>query len=69
MSTTKTFHSDFQRVTVMVGGTPVSINAEVDVTIKQPTKLDDASRAGWDMLKATKQLAVTVEGTPSAGGA
>lgn len=63
MATEKKFHSDFARVTVMVGGTPVSLNATVDITISKPVKLDKASHAGWDMLKATKDtnLAVTVE--------
>lgn len=58
------YHSDFARVTVMVNGLPLSMYAEVDVSIRKPTKLDAASRAAWDAIKSEQDTAITAEFIP-----
>lgn len=63
---TKTFHSDFQAITVCVGGTPISINAEVEITIKEPAKQDAQSRQGWDTIKRNGADSVTCHVVPAA---
>lgn len=61
-----TFHSDFLRATVLINGLPVSLNAEVSVSLKQPTKLDEPSRLAWKELSKSDQRYVTVELVPGA---
>lgn len=50
-----TFYEQFTRITVVMNGQPLSLNAEVAVVIKRPTKLDPVSRRAWDQL--TKESA------------
>lgn len=44
------FYEQFSRVTVVMNGQPLSLNAEVSITIKRPSKLDPVSRRAWDQL-------------------
>jgi hypothetical protein len=62
---TMTFHSNFQRVTVCVDGMPVSLNAEVEVTLKRPNKLDSTSEKAWDAITDKHKTEVTVEHCPA----
>jgi hypothetical protein len=52
MSKELTFHSPFQRVTVVMNGQPLSLNAEVTVTLAKPAKLDGFSARVWSQLSA-----------------
>lgn len=44
------FYEQFTRITVVMNGQPLSLNAEVAVVIKRPAKLDPVSRRAWDQL-------------------
>ena len=57
-------HSDFRRVTVIVNNIPISVNAEVDIILRQPTKLDQPSRVGWSSIWRDGTQAVTAELIP-----
>lgn len=61
-----TFHSDFQRVTLCIDGVAYSMNAEVEVVVKRPAKLDPQSIRVWEESAKSKAQAVTVEQVPSA---
>lgn len=62
------FTSPFHGVTVCVDGMPVSLNAEVEVTLKRPAKLDKPSQKAWDALKGGQNLAVTLHQVEKANG-
>lgn len=55
------FHSPFTRVMVVCNGVPLSLNAEVAITLSRPAKLDRASRAAWEQLSPKSAQAVTAE--------
>ena len=55
------FHEDFHRVTVVMNGQVLSLNAEVEVILKRPTKLDRASKSVWNQLNPDTAQLVTVE--------
>lgn len=63
-----TFNSPFHVVTVTVDGLPLSLNAEVEVVLKRPTKLDKPSARAWDALKGAQSLTVTLAGVEKAHG-
>lgn len=67
-SNKRTFHSDFQRVTICADGVPLSLNAEVAVELTKPAKLDKQSREAWDRLKGAQSITVTAENVPGGGG-
>lgn len=67
MAKSLAFHADMHRVTVIFNGQPLSLNAEVDVIIHRPTKLDPYSNRVWDQLSAKTAQEVTVDRVP--GGA
>lgn len=62
-------HEDYANVTVVVAGVPISLDAEVDIVLKRPTKLDNANKAAWDQINTknanyiTVRLASVVKGT------
>lgn len=58
------FHSDFQSVTLVVDGVPMTVNAEVDVIIRQPAKLDGMSRSVWKRAAGAKDRGVSTAYTP-----
>jgi hypothetical protein len=66
MATTREllFHSDFARVTVVCNGVPLSLNTEVEITIKRPTKLDGFSARAWNQLSAATADEITAERIP-----
>lgn len=61
MSKQLAFYEQFQRVTVVCNGVPLSLNAEVSVTIKRPAKLDPASRRAWEQLSPKSAEYVSAE--------
>lgn len=62
-------HSDFARVVVQVGGMPVSMYSEVEITLKRPAKLDNISQAAWELVRRNGAETVTVELVPVARAA
>lgn len=64
----KSFHSNFARATVCINGVPLSMNAEVEVVLKRPAKLDKASEVAWNAMKQGAD-SVTVELIPASAKA
>lgn len=62
-----TFTEDFQSVTVICNGVPLSLKADVTVTIVRPAKLDIPSRRAWDQLTQKSAQYVTAELVPGDG--
>lgn len=63
MAATKqlSFYEQFSRVTVVMNGQPLSLNAEVFVNIKRPAKLDLPSRRAWDQLTPGSAQFISVD--------
>lgn len=56
------FHAPLKRVTVVAAnGSPLSLNAEVEIVLKRPSKLDAKSNEAWDALSQDKAYSATVE--------
>lgn len=60
-----TAHADFARVTVQVNGVPISMYAEVDVTLKRPAKVDVSSKAAWNLVTGQTVELVSAELIPA----
>ena len=66
MSKELKFYAPFHRVTVISNGVPLSLYAEVEITIKRPTKLDPPSSVAWNQMTKESAQSLTVEQTPGA---
>lgn len=64
MSKQLTFYAPFHRVQVVVNGVPLSLNAEVEVTIKRPAKLDGHSARAWEQAAQAVAEEATLERVP-----
>lgn len=53
-------HEDFTLVTVLCNGVPLALNAEVEVTIKRPVKLDAMSQRAWNQLTAESAQYISI---------
>lgn len=62
---TKTFYAPYQTVTVNVGGVPISVNAEVEITLREPAKQDQQSKDGWEQIKRNGASSVTAQIVPA----
>lgn len=58
------FHSDFATMIVYVNGVPTAVHGEVDVVIKQPSKLTAKDNAAWETISKRTAAAITVESIP-----
>lgn len=60
------FHADLHPIEVVIEGLSVSMLSEVDITIRQPAKLDPVSRRAWAELAKSDAQAATVRLVPKA---
>lgn len=60
------FHADMATVVMYVNGQPLAVNGEVDITVKQPSKLHPTDNAVWAQATKDTVSAVTVSRLPGA---
>lgn len=56
------FHADLAKVVVWVGGTPVALNGEVDVVVKEPAKKSNGNKLAWSLVSKENATTVSVDG-------
>lgn len=61
-------YAPLHRVTVISNGVPLSLFAEVEITIKRPSKLDPFSERAWSQVTPQSLDGLTVELVPGVKG-
>ena len=64
MSKQLTFHADLASVTVFVNGHPTTIQGEVDVVVREPTKKSRTNKVAWALVSQENAVAVSLDALP-----
>lgn len=54
------FHDDLVTVVVYVGGRPVTLQGEVDVVLREPTKKSKANKNAWASVTTDSASAISL---------